>query len=184
MKKKIIYNEKRKFFWVQNLKWATAHLSRRLGAGQAQVTRGACVGSAGVRWVGALGLRRQARQACVGAGRGAQAGVRGRPGRRRPTAAARERSGRVGVRGSWAQAQARGRALGARQAGCWARGRQALGARGRAAWASGLALGSALGPFSIRFDSFFFLSHQMNTVHCKIKFFRKKKYLFNSNKIK
>ena len=35
MKKKIIYNEKRKFFWVQNLKWATAHLSRRLGAGQA-----------------------------------------------------------------------------------------------------------------------------------------------------
>ena len=54
-------------------------------------------------------------------------------------------------------------------------GRQArsLGA-GRAAWAPGLALGSALGalgPFSIRFDSFFFLSHQLNTVHCKIKFF-------------
>ena len=34
MKKKIIYNEKRKFFFmVQNLKWATAHLSRTLGAG-------------------------------------------------------------------------------------------------------------------------------------------------------
>ena len=35
MKKKIIYNEKRNyfFFMVQNLKWATAHLSRRLGAG-------------------------------------------------------------------------------------------------------------------------------------------------------
>ena len=28
-----------------------------------------------------------------------------------------------------------------------------------------------------------FLSHQMNTVHCKINF-RKKKYLLNSNKIK
>ena len=42
MKKKIIYNEKRNFFfWVQNLKWATAHLSRRLGAGQAQGGRGA-----------------------------------------------------------------------------------------------------------------------------------------------
>ena len=55
----------------------------------------------------------------------------------------------------------------------------------RAAWAPGLALGSALGPFSIRFDSFFFfLSHQMNTVHCKIKFFSKIKYLLNSNKIK
>ena len=65
-----------------------------------------------------------------------------------------------------------GRWLGA-QAGCWAcrrqaRGRQAAarGARGACAararpgrWARGLALGSALGalgPFSIRFDSFFF----------------------------
>ena len=34
MKKKIINNEKQKFFMVQNLKWATAHLSRRLGAGR------------------------------------------------------------------------------------------------------------------------------------------------------
>ena len=56
---------------------------------------------------------------------------------------------RAGASGSWAQAQAGGRALGARQgagraAGRWARGRQALGARqagaGRAAgrrWARG-----------------------------------------------
>ena len=84
---------------------------------------------------------------------------------------------------------------GERQLGAGAGGRQGAGraagrrwARGaRAAWAPGLALGSALGalgPFSIRFDSFFFLSYQMNTVHCKIKFFRKKKYLLNSNKIK
>ena len=108
-KKKIIYNEKRKIFWVQNLKWATAHLSRRLGAGQAQGARGACVGSAGARWAGALGARKQARQVCVGAGRGAQAGLRGRAGRRQQRASA------AGVRGSWAQAQAGGRALGARQ---------------------------------------------------------------------
>ena len=78
MKKKIIYNEKRKIFWVQNLKWATAHLSRRLGAGQAQGARGACVGSARARWARAgshgrrawaLGVSR--RQACVGARAGA-----------------------------------------------------------------------------------------------------------------
>ena len=62
----------------------------------------------------------------------------------------------------------------------WARGRQALGARqagagrsagrrwaggARAAWAPGLALGSALsalGPFSIRFDLFFFFPESPN----------------------
>ena len=58
--------------------------------------------------------------------------------------------------GAAAGAGARG-ACGAGPAGRQARG---LGA-GRAAWAPGLALGyalGALGPFSIRFDSFFFLS--------------------------
>ena len=82
---------------------------------------------------------------------------------------------RARASGSWVQAQAGGRALDARQAGA--------GRAGRARLALGSAFG-ALGPFSIRFDSFFFLSHQMNTVDCKIKFFRKKKYLLNSNKIK
>ena len=56
------------------------------------------MGSAGARW--------------------ARAGRHGRRawalGRRRQAAAARERSGCVGVRDSWAQAQAGGRALGAR----------------------------------------------------------------------
>ena len=86
--------------------------------------------------------------------------------------------GRAGMR------QARARA-GERQLGAGAGGRQGAGLaagrrwarEARAAWAPGLALGSALGalgPFSIRFDSFFFPSHQTNTVHCKIKFFRKK----------
>ena len=76
--------------------------------------------------------------------------------------------------------RARGRADGGARGACGAgpAGRQARGlGAGRAAWAPGLALGcalGALGPFSIRFDSFFFLSHQMNTVHCKIKFFSKK----------
>ena len=76
----------------------------------------------------------------------------------------------LGARGSPGQAVA-----GARQPGPgrWARG---LGAR-RAAWARGLALGFALGAldlFLARFDSVFFLSHQMNTVHCKINFEKKK----------
>ena len=73
----------------------------------------------------------------MGAGRGAQAGVRGRAGRRRQAAAACERSGRVGVRGSWAQAQAGGRALGARQAGAGRAGRArpgCLGWPGRLGW--------------------------------------------------
>ena len=92
-------------------------------------------------------------------------------------AGARQQAGRacVGARtGSGARTGARGmRSRGA--AGV----RPRRWARGLGAWAGlGLALGSALGalgPFSIRFDSFFFLSQQMNTVHCKIKFFQKKK---------
>ena len=91
------------------------------------------------------------------------------------------RAGRAGERASGrgrtrrrAGARAGERQLGARQGAGRAAGRRWA----RAAWAPGLVLGSALGalgPFSIRFDSFFFLSHQMNIVHYKIKFFRKKK---------
>ena len=127
------------------------------------------------RWVvqRALGRAGVARTGALQAG--------GRAGERQARWA-RRRAGRAGER------QARARA-GERQLGAGAGGRQGAGraagrrrARGaRAAWAPGLALGSALGalgPFSIRFDSFFFLSHQMNTVHCKIKFFRKKKIIF------
>ena len=55
-------------------------------------------------------------------------------------------------------------AAGARTAGSGVRGVRSRGAAGAlpGRWARGLALGSALGalgPFSIRFDSFFFLSH-------------------------
>ena len=103
--------------------------------------------------------------------------------------------GALGAQAAWALggtgagargAGARGRADGGERGACGAgpAGRQARGlGAGRAAWAPGLALGcalGALGPFSIRFDSFFFLSHQMNTVHCKIK----KKIFFLSKKKK
>ena len=115
----------------------------------------------------------------LGAGRwlGAQGAQAGRAG-----GAFRRGAGRTGeVLG--AQAAGAGARKGARTAGSDARGARGVRSRGAAGarpgrWARGLALGSALGalgPFSIRFDSFFFLSHQMNTVHCKIKFFRKKK---------
>ena len=159
---------------ARSRRWAS------VSAGRARRAR-----QAGVSGCGAQGVLGRAGLACWGAQGGRRTGANG-PARARASC-------------SWAQAQAGGRALGARQGagrakGRWVRGRQALGARqagagrpGRAAWAPGLALGSALGalgPFSICFDSFFFLSHQMNTVHCKIKFFRKKKNLLNSNKIK
>ena len=142
----------------------------------------ACVGRrAGVR--GAQGWRawdaRQGRAAGVARGRGArQAGQ-----------ASGRRAGARGMRGRARGARGRGaagRAELARHRRC-ARGHARPGRGLGVAWAPGLTLGSALGalgPFPIRFDSFFFLSHQMNTVHCKIKFFRKKKYLLNSNKIK
>ena len=151
------------------------------------------MGSAGARWAGALGARRQALQACVGAGRGEQAGA----GRRQQ---------RVSAAGAWACAAAGRRRR--RAAGRWAL-RRALGARKGAGRAAGRALGARqagagragrarpgrLGwPWAVHsvhsahfrsvLTRFFFLSHQMNTVHCKIKCFRKKKYLLNSNKIK
>ena len=126
MKKNIyIIIMKKKKFWYRT--WATAQVSLRLGwalgagragAGQAQGARGACVGSAGASWAGALGARRQARQACVGAGRGAQVDVRGHAGRRRQEAAARELSGRAAGRA--AGVGARGRRQRARG---WADGR-------------------------------------------------------------
>ena len=83
-------------------------------------------------------------------------------------------AGRLAGRGSRLGVQARG----------WARGRQARErqasareARGACAagarQARGLALGCALGLFSICFDLVFFLSHQMNNVHCKINFEKK-----------
>ena len=126
---------------------------------------------AGAAGAWALGRRRQQR---AGVERARQAGMRGA----RAWRAGGMGAGRHGHRRAerW---RARGRAAGRAAGALGARGTAGrCSRRGRAAWAPGLALGSALGalgPFSIRFDSFFFLSHQMNTVHCKIKFFFEKK---------
>ena len=142
-----------------------------------------------------------------GAGRGAQAGVRGRAGTRRQAAAVRGRSGHVGVRGRRGAGElgVRGR----RGAGALGvSGRRSVGARGagrgragRAAWAwPGRWMGAQAGPAGpvlvhcapgsvlarfldpVRLG--IFLSHQMNTVHCKIKFFSKNKLIFIKFKLK
>ena len=115
-----------------------------------------------------------------GAGRSGPARGAGRSGpargRRRGRARALEGSstaGRAGGAGNWA---ACGRAAGRSRRGragrwAWDRGALGVGARGawpgRAAWAPGLALGcalGALGPFSIRFDSVFFMSQLLDIV--------------------
>ena len=123
----IIINIEKKKKFVQNLKWATAHLSRRLG-----------------RWGAGLGAGREGVWQAAGRALGAA------------------RHGRCKQRGRGRAEQAAAGARGARQAGRrrWARAGHAAGAR-PGHWAPGLALGSALGalgPFSIRFDSFFFFS--------------------------
>ena len=94
-------------------------------------------------------------------------------GRRRGRARALEGSSTAGRAGNWA---AGGRAAGCSRRGragrwAWDRGALGVGARGawpgRAAWAPGLALGcalDALGPFSIRFDSVFFMSQLLDIV--------------------
>ena len=147
------------------------YCDRRLGAGLG-VAAGAHAG-VGRRWLGVgwAGARRAGRV------RSAQAGVRGR--RWACVGAGRHEGGRARAleRSVGSRQQAHGR--GARQAdtGAQARGARQAGA-GRAGLALGCALG-ALGLFSIRFDSVFFLSHQMNTVHCKIIFSEKKYFKFN-----
>ena len=97
-------NEKKKM--VQNLKWATAHLSRRLGARHSDTARrrGARhAGTAQTAWargreVRGPGARRRERAGagCWGAGGAGRAGARGARGRRtlgRGAAAARRACG-------------------------------------------------------------------------------------------
>ena len=84
---------------------------------------------------------------------------------------ARRVGGRAGVRQSAAEARG-ARGLGAWRAAC------ALGARPvRTGWASWVLVHPAW-FLTWFFDSVFFLSHQMNTVHCKINF-EKKYFKFN-----
>ena len=162
--KNIIIMKKKKFWYRPG--WATAQVSLRLGWALGAGRAGA--GHAGTA------------QAAWARGRGAH----GRWGDRR-WGAGSGRHGRAGRAGSWA---------GARTAGQQARG-QGMDAQGRAAGAGRGARGGRLGglcapgvrswarlgvllhltQFLAWFDSVFFPSHQMNTVHCEINFFLKNK---------
>ena len=184
MKKKSFYNEKRKKIYGTEPKGycpfeQAAGALGRWCAGA--LGRWACVGAR----AGAAGARAQG--AAVG-------GARGRLGERQ------KRTGRAagwasGSRARRARGARRRRAAGARAGMAWARRGARLGARcarGTAGlgvawaldgWQTGpagpvlvhCAPGSVLARFldSVRLG--IFLSHQMNTVHCKINFFRKKK---------
>ena len=134
----------------------------------------------------------------AGRARSAQAGVHGRAGE--------------GAGGSWALGErarcrrvvARGvrgqRAAGARAGTAWARGWAHGARRARPAWAwPGRWMGAQAGPAGpvlvhcapclvlarfldpVRLG--IFLSHQMNIVHCKINFRKKKTFFFKLNKI-
>ena len=178
-KKKFNYHEKKKIL-VQNLGWATAQVSLRLGwalgAGRAGAGR---AGTAQAAWARGRGAHGRWGAGAAGAGLGA-AGMGARSGT----------AWRAGRAGGWAGARTAGRsrrAGRARQARARAEraGQGWLGGR-RAAWALGARPGRAAWPWAVHsvhsahFRSvltrffFFFLSHQMNTVHCEIKFFEKK----------
>ena len=167
---------------------------------------GAWAGAAGVRAQGAaaggalcrLGERQQ--RAGRAAGWASAAGVRAQRQAERVAGwasgssaqgarqAGRAATGRAGARAGMAWAR-RGVRLGAR---C-ARGTAGLGvAWALDGWQTGpagpvlmhCAPGSVLARFLDPVRLGIFPSHQMNTVHYKINFFFKKKYLLNSNKIK
>ena len=142
-KKKVNYNEKRKKNWCRNLEFSYCMICIvRLYCGEQWQRQGAGLGirRAWGRW--GTGARAGALGRAAGAGAcGKALGARAWDGQARCRRADARASGRrVGRAG---QAGARGAAASA----------GARGARG-----AGLALGSALGalgPFSIRFDSFF-----------------------------
>ena len=162
------------------------------------------VGAQGAWRAGALGTRARGRAERAGGRRtlaraqARGAGTRGAlglaaaggTGERQARASGRQARGALG-RGRDKQARARDRQARARQAGRSRRGRAGLDWLGgrRAAWELGARPGRAAWPWAVysvhsaHFRSvltrfFFVLSHQMNTVHCKIKFFRKKKKIF------
>ena len=141
-----------------------------LGAQQAQAWRAGRAGVARGRGAGALGG--------MGAGAlgGTGAGARGAGARGRAAWRAGGRRADGGARGARAERAGQGR-LGGRRA-AWA-----LGARpGRLGWPWAVHSVHSAHFRSVLTRFFFFLSHQMNIVHCKINFSKKKKYLLNSNK--
>ena len=153
MKNENFFLEHKNFDGLLPILWIGQALARAECVGARGVRGRACVGTRARAQAWALGGGRSARgaQAAAARARGAQASTRagvGAAGRGRARGAARQ--------GARARGQLGGRRARGRVAGVGARG----AGRGRAAWAwPGLALGSALnalGPFSIRFDSFFF----------------------------
>ena len=129
----------------------------------------------------ALGVRGRAGGRCRRAGAGGQrqaeraAGWASGSSAQGARQAGRAAAGRAGRHGVGAQGRAAGRTV---RAGHGRPG-HGLGAGG---WQTGpagpvlvhCAPGSVLARFLAWFDSIFFSSHQMNTVHCEIKFFEKK----------
>ena len=182
MKNGTFFLEQENFDGLLPILW-TGHTGvRRRGSWGAGL---ACVGRrAGVR--GALGWRAwdarqgrwRTRRRRLGRGAGGHAGGR-RAGARGAQAGRQQRArhGAGGRAGARQGERARGWAHGAR-------GARPTGSTGaqpvRAGWASWARLGFLctltrfFGP--VRLGSF--LSHQMNTVHCKINFFKKKKKKF------
>ena len=171
-KKKYNYHEK--IFFGTEPGWATAQVSLRLGwalgAGRAGAGRAGTARARGARALGRQALGRQAlgRQALGPAGR-AGSGRHGRAERRRSRAG----SGTAWRVGSWAGAHTAGRSRCADMA--WTR-------RGARQAQAGARLGVLLHltQFLAWFDSVFFPSHQMNTIHCEIIFFEKKN-IFKKN---
>ena len=172
--------------------WALGRAGRLWGA---QAGAGAHRQALGVLALGAQAGRRRAgrtgrhgrqqgargapRRPCVGrAGRGRQGAGRGRT-HGRAAGHGRRAGVRQGTTGARADAQSCYRAQQARGRAAGARGARGLGAW-RAACAHRLGQLGARAPdlvFNLFFFySVFFLSHQMNSVHCKINF--EKKYIF------
>ena len=175
--KKNIYNYHEIFFFFgTELRWATAQVSLRLGAGRVGAGRAGTTQAAWARGrAPALGRQALGRWGALGV---AGMGVR--------SAGEHERgAARHGVRGAQAAWKARARqgAAGARtrHGRVGACGRHRLGglcAPGVRSWAR-LGVLLHLTQFLAWFDSVFFPSHQMNTVHCEIKFFEKKIFFLN-----
>ena len=183
--KKNIYNYQEKKKIGTEPGWATAQVSLRLGwvlgvlalGAQARRRRHGRAG-AGRTGAGAAGAgARRARWERQAWARGAQASARAE--RHGMARGARRRLGRR-VHGRVQQARGHGIDAQGRAAGA---GRGARGGRLGGLCAPGVRSWARLGvllhltQFLAWFDSIFFPSHQMNTVHCEIKFFEKKNIL-------
>ena len=159
---------------VQNLKWATAYLSRRLGAGlgarHSDTARSRAGGArhAGGRWA----YRARARLGVLGAGAAGDgacraSGCAGRAGAR-SAGAGRSAGGQAAARVAGAGMGARGTGRERAERAAWVRGARCLGVPVRAGWACWLVSWASFGAQCTwlsfdsvfdRFDSVFFLSH-------------------------